>query len=115
MTNRNKKQAKFKSGKKPAQNQLLINHLLQGKQINKKGFIVLTQNPFASISARVYDLRKYGYPIKDENIRLADGTHYTNFYLPTWFLTSVANDGLDIALRSAGEIQQINKKQGANV
>lgn len=115
MKNTNKKQVKFKSGMKPSQNQLLINHLLQGKKINKKGFIALTQNPFASVSARVYDLRKYGYPIEPENIYLDDGTHYTNFYLPTWFLTSVANDGLDIALRSAGEIQQIDKQQGANV
>lgn len=87
--------------KKPAQKTLLLNTLLTGKRLTQDDFVKMTKNNFAKIAARKYDLKQQGYPVKTEDIPLSDGTVFTEYYLPDWFLSDVKTVGLDRALDKA--------------
>lgn len=95
--------------KKPSQRAILLNALLAGKRLTQDDFVKMTGNNFAKIAARKYDLLQKGYPVEGDDIPLDDGTYFTEYYLPEWFLTYVKKFGLDRALEIATNSTQVTK------
>lgn len=93
---------------KPSQREFIKNHLLAGETITQAQLIKMLDNPSARLAPRILDLRKFGYPIETIKLPLSDGTHVARYALPQWFLTLVADNGLQRALW----VVQISKKHG---
>lgn len=95
---------------------LVAEWLLSGQSLTQAKFCELTHLG-SRLAPRILNLRDDGYPIITGRIQLADGTSVADYYLPKWFLSDVADVGLDRALYVAKTTKQITTtaKESANV
>lgn len=87
---------------------LVAEWLLSGQHLTQAKFCELTHLG-SRLAPRILNLRDDGYPIITGRIQLGDGTYVADYYLPSAFLASVADIGLDRALYIAKNANAIVK------
>ncbi len=83
---------------KPIHKELVANHLLSGKSITQAKFCDMVSKS-SRLAPRILDLKHDGYPIMKRMIKLADGTHVAEYFLPRDFIQAVNRMGLHQALQ----------------
>lgn len=83
---------------KPIHKELIANHLLSGKSITQAKFCDMVSKS-SRLAPRILDLKHDGYPIMKHMIKLDDGTHVAEYFLPRDFIQAVNRVGLYQALQ----------------
>lgn len=82
---------------KPAHKEMIAQRLLAGESITQAQFCEMTHLG-SRLAPRILDLKQRGYPIEKHMIKLSDGTHVAQYFLPKYFIKTVREFGLGTAL-----------------
>lgn len=83
---------------KPRHKHLVARRLLAGESITQAKFCDMVSKS-SRLAPRILDLKHDGYPVMKHMIKLADGTHVAEYFLPRDFLQAVNRVGLYQALQ----------------
>lgn len=97
---------------KPIHKELVAHRLLAGESITQAKFCDMVSKS-SRLAPRILDLKHDGYPVMKHMIKLSDGTHVAEYFLPRDFIDRAYCMGIEYALHSEREARAIAAKSRA--